>query len=130
MRNRCEFVSSRYCLLKAFDMLVREFDYLSAFGADEMIMMLGIMHRFEPGYAVAEIAFARKTAFGKQSQCPVYGRIADVRFLHAQFSVQLFNAVMSVRREKVVHDVASLLGRLEPAFVLLMFEPLKHRCIF
>ena len=76
--------------LKSFNPRVLEFDDPAAGDADQVVMVFIQVTGFVTRLAVAEMTLLGDTAFGKQLQGPVHGRITDSGVFPAQAQVKLF----------------------------------------
>ena len=76
--------------LKSFNPRVLEFDDPAAGDADQVVMVFIQVTGFVTRLAVAEMTLLGDTAFGKQLQGPVHGRITDVGGFPAQAQVKFF----------------------------------------
>ena len=76
--------------LESFNAWILEFNNFPAGDADQVVMVFIQVTGFVTRLAVAEMTLLGDTAFGKQLQGPVHGRITDSGVFPAQAQVKLF----------------------------------------
>src|SRR5215204_3913873 len=117
MMRRAESKFLRHLVLEIFDVRRKEFDHLTALGADHMIVMLVIVMMLVIGLVIAESHFAREPSLGEKLERPVYGRVADGRILFLHQPVKIVARQMIFRAKKDLHYQIALPGSPEAGFL-------------
>lgn len=111
-------------VLQMFDLFIFELEYITACGADEMVVMLLASDGFVSRLSVTEIEFFSDSAFGKKLQRPVHGSIADIGMFFSDFQIQFFGGKVGTGAQKVIKDDLSLPGRFQTLLGHELFENL------
>jgi hypothetical protein len=102
--------------LQRFEGVILELNNLSAFKADQMIMMGFRRNRFIPGLSVIELPLGGQAEAGEKLQGPVYRGIPDLRVFLRDLGMNLREVTVSGGVEKHPENLFPLPGRFQPFF--------------
>src|SRR5216684_919731 len=98
----------RHCVLYGFQLGRIEFDDLSAFGTDHVIVMLMLVVMLVVRAPVAEPNFARKSGVGQKPERAIYGRLANAWILLTHQTIKIFARDMALRAQKNIENQIAL----------------------
>ena len=111
-----ETVRSGYLFLNGFDSRFLEFDNVTAFHANQVIVVGGVVGELIASKTIAEVSLVGHATLGEQFERSVHCCIADPRILHAYLSEQFLNADVILRAKKRFDDDVPLIGRPQATF--------------
>ena len=123
-RRYLELVTRGDLVLRLFDHLAFEFLDPPALDTDEMVVVL--LLDLVAGHAVVETPFARQPRVTQELHRAIDGRVADVRMIGANASVDLLAGDVAGRFEKCCEDRLTLFG----VFEVVLLEVLRQRSLF
>lgn len=101
-------------ILLAFDYFTIELDQISAFGADQMVVMLMIVHMLISHAAIAKAFLPRQATFRQEFKRAVDSSEADTRVCGLDPLIQLLSTRMALSIEKHIEDQFALRSPFEP----------------
>jgi hypothetical protein len=115
----CDFESMfrSHCVLDRFEFGRKEFDDLSAFGADHVIVVLVFVVVFVVRAAVAKTNLARQAGIRQQLQCAIDGCVANGGIFLLHESIEIFAGEVLFLSQKDLKDQIALGGALQSLFL-------------
>ena len=127
VRGQLELILGRHLILDGLELGREEFDDLSAFGTDHVIVMLMFVIVLVMRPPVAKAHFARQTGVGQKLKRSIYGGLAHVGILLTDQAIKVFAGKMSLGVQKNIQDQIAL-GRTLESLLLNMSE--KNLALF
>ncbi len=103
-------------ILKGFKAIVFEFDDLPTAQTDQMIMVRPFVDGFVPGPPIGKFSLGGQAQAGQKLECPIDGRVTDLRIHPDHLGVDLSQVLMPGGIEEDIEDLCALTGGLKPFF--------------